>query len=213
MTASDLATIELQQRELASLSFDEIMAQLADTNSGIKVVSRDLIKDKGELIGVPNVITRIAFIPGDFPGTDYVALEATVASETVLKDEIQKGRLTIVNDVKNLSVEPDQTIVYLDGGTGIRRQVVAMLVRFGIVTVPEVGTFEHIVNGRPVENPLDLPFPMWTSCTQMSDGDDPRPVITHDHNGNQLALMSLRGLRMSEYDNDHAKGNITFYLS
>lgn len=87
-------------------TYDELLATQAET---LDEVSGSDLTDKEALIGVPFVITRVVFRAGDYQDTEYVSVEATARS---------LGQ-----------------VVFNDGSTGIRRQLLSYLLSKGIARV------------------------------------------------------------------------------
>lgn len=131
------------------------------------IPGRDLIAEKDELIGVPFIITSVAFRPdskGGAAARDFVSVECV--------------------DINN------RALVFNDGSTGIRRQVVAYLQLCGLIS-----------------KDID---PDDRMCTV---GDD-AGSITFDLDGNPAKpLGSPKGLRKSEYKTVEYGEAVTYYLS
>ena len=103
------------------------VTQNADTVEGADL-------EKGaNLIGVPFCITKAVFREGDFLNQGvtgwYVSLEALIAPAREVTRAYQRGR--IPKDTV-LSVEPGESIIFNEGGTGVYRQVIAYLEAKGL---------------------------------------------------------------------------------
>lgn len=164
--------------EIAAVPQDEILKVGAapDTfaallsSADLDVVEGRDIAVKDALIGVAFIATKATFYPGI--GGDFVTLEI------LTRDGVEM----VVND----------------GGTGIRRQVVAYLKAKGLV---DVGPAHP-----KYENPDDKPVELW-------------PVVAHQEQavkGFEIKLLAKRGLRKSEYAADKESGRTegtTYYLA
>lgn len=127
MTIQPVSELSVDLDFANQLSFDEL-----DQLGGLEVISHDLIDDdrKPFLLGVPHIITRCTFRPSDYNDDyDMISCEAIIASEAKLHRAVKAGRVVHASTVENLNpvIEPGARIVYNDGSTGIRNQVVAML--------------------------------------------------------------------------------------
>lgn len=134
----------------ATPTFDEL---LSDPTLD-KVAGADEVYNQGNkdaLIGKPFVVIGVSFNQGE---------KGEFASLTCIDKE-------------------NRQIVINDGGTGIRRQMVAYLSTLGLI---DVG---NVLN--PDDNPLDKPYDRWFR------GDDAA------HEGFKIKLLCKRGLRKSDY--------------
>ncbi len=131
------------------------------------VVEGYTLTDKATLIGVPFIIIGITFRYGglfaDRRPRDYVSVEA------VTKD--------------------NAPIVFNDGSTGIRRQLVQYLGSVGLLPNGNVEDPDTVIVG--VEG--------MTHAAHMTEGMRP--------------LACPRGLRVSEYENEYTKEGETYYLA
>lgn len=153
--------------------------------------------DKDDLIGVPHVVLTATYRPGypdpetRKPG-DYVSLEAVVADQELLSAVPVKSQLP-----SPLTVFGNEPVIYNDGSTGIRRSITELLHDDGIIDVgPE----------KPGENRFDRPYQQWARGGELAE-DGIRAVAS----GERFRYTALRGLRVSEYENDYGPAR-TFYF-
>lgn len=136
----------------------------AELVQGTAVVEGRTLRDKATLIGVPHIITGVSFRPVDAKNKrDFVSVEAT--------------------DVNDLA------IVYNDGGTGIRRQIVAYLQAAG--QLPQD------------MNPDDMIAANGAESVSFEFSNDGTGIPT---------LAVPRGLRESDYESDYGPAR-TYYLA
>lgn len=142
------------------------------------VDSQDLVKDKRDLVGTPLVITRITFSPGDFK-TGFVSLEATL--------------------------DDDRRIVFNDGSTGVRRQILAYAVQKGYLIWPTTA------DGGTIS-------PMTEEYSDYEIGDSLDVEIRFSNDGRKIVVISdialfvRHGLRLSEYESEDGPAT-TYYLN
>lgn len=191
----------------AAQTYDEAMAGAYASIGGV------LPLEKAFLEGVPHVITRYVFWTPQ-KGTGMVSVEAIVASQAVLNRLIGRGKL----NAERLAVEADEHVIYNDGGTGIRRQLVQFGQLIGALSVGHgKGKTSMPEDGKLGESRYDLPWTQWTSFAQTaSQGKDDAGIDVYvpcveTMNGAPLRLRVTTGLRVSEYKNDTGD-NATWYL-
>lgn len=187
-----------------SMDWDTLVSQ------GDKVAGHDLAKDDllDALSGVPFVVTALTFRKGylrpptpDFPeGRQfaYVSAECVIAPER----ELKRRRV----NVEDLPFDPNGTVVFNDGSTGIYRQLVQYLAMRGAITLPDPLT----ETGNHGDSTYDLPPRDWSDvhAGSLTFTDDGWADYTVD-----VRLVCPRGLRISEYVNDWApNGAKTRYL-
>lgn len=157
----------------------------------VDVVEGSDLLDKKLLEGVPHIITRIVFRPSGKSDKNYVSVEA------ITKDNEQ--------------------VVYNDGSTGIRRQLMNYALAKGwAVPAEEAHTVISEAKAQP-NNVLDygdLPIDMfdWDLPAEMRfDNNGDRLVVISD-----LKLHAKRGLRPSDYkwkdENGKERDATTYYL-
>lgn len=178
---------------------------LALTDQADTVEGADLEKG-ANLIGVPFCITRAVFREGDFVNQGitgwYVSLESTIGPIGEIARAYRRGRIP---DGTQLTVEPGESVVFNEGGTGVYRQIVAYLEAKGLVTLPEGPE-----GGAWRESRYDTLPPEWTSNAGITEtGDDGKPVSIEFG----VTLLCPRGLRQSEYENEATKQGVTRYLA
>lgn len=156
-----------------------------------EAIGSDLISGEAadKLIGVPMMIYKITYRDGIRRAgvqwrDDYVSCEAVVAPQHVLEARANRGRL----DLRNISVDPGEHIVFNDGSTGIYRQITGYLQAKELIKLPE----PLVMVGSKGECSLDLPRSEWESGAELATAGIP------------VRLLCPRGLRYSEYQNDFA---------
>lgn len=179
------------------------------------VDSGELIKneDLGRLFKVPFVITAVAYRKGDIvqkgetePGA-YVSITATIADEPTLLKLHKFGRINL----DELPFMPEESIVFNDGSTGVKRQITEFLHVQQYIQVAEP---DHIViGGASGASSFDLPPHKWANVSE-------RGTYVLDEDGFGLYDVTLetrlhcrRGLRPSNYSNEYAKDATTWYLA
>lgn len=195
--------------DIEGMSYTELLQNA----QGMFYVPGGTLIEKEHLLGVPHIITKVTFqTPSKRKGTDrdFVSVEATVADEETLARAIKRGRVPNTTGLADCAVEPNERIVYNDGSTGIRRQIVMMLnggqlinAHDGITKLPE-----------DITNAFDLPWPMWDDMGE--------PEMLHYGEGTEnerevpcyhVMIHARQGLYASEYTNEYAPdGAVTFYL-
>lgn len=174
------------------------------TRDALEIGGGDL--ERGDsLVGVPFCITGLKFWRGDYVRSDdrtkngdVVAIYLTVGPEYEIARGIRRGRIEMP-----LSVEAGEVLVFNEAGTGMYRQLVAILEAQGFITLPE-GRGEGVYGESRYDTPIDL----WTN----PDGsglftDSEKPTIDFT-----VKILCPRGLRLSEYENEHTKAGRTRYI-
>jgi len=202
---SDIATTDNQP--FGQLSF----AQLREGATAV-IQSAQLEKEKARLLGIPHIITRVTYRPG-IEEKDYVSIEAVVADAGTLEYEVKRGRVPGASVFADLTVEPEERIVYNDGSTGIRRQLTHLLHNMGLIEVLGVGQDLAV---------FDTPYFEWMTFTQVGlmNGEAEGvkievPDFTLSPSGTPLAIVVGHGLRISEFPNPANPKAMSevFYLS
>lgn len=200
-------------------SFEQLMHA---ANGEYYVIPGLSLHDKSALVGVPFIITRVTFRPVPeatkqikHPG-DFASIEATVANALTLKTQIQYKRISdpttgrTIEAVEELPFEPGERIVFNDGSTGVRRQLVQIFDGAGLITVGALKEYGEITNA------YDMPWTKWDDVgeqiNKLTEEGIATPTIDRNPAGNQLLIVARRGLRVSTYayGNDMAT---TYYLS
>jgi hypothetical protein len=166
--------------------------------------------EKGEmLIGVPFLLVKATFRPGDYlnsvTGTKgaYVSLDAIIAPQRDLDKALARKRITAE---QHASLDPGEQIIFNEGGTGVYRQIVKFLHDTGRITfasdLPEGGAYG--------ESCLDTPIGEWDvdQSAEFRRDDDERPTVAFS-----IRLLCPRGLRSSEYENEATKTGLTRYIA
>jgi hypothetical protein len=219
---SDIAVPEnvgiIDTRPSWQLGYDE----LARFDGAWQIDSNQLFNSDAKpfLLGVPFIITALTFRP--IPPTkvnpnprDYVSVEAIIASEDVLERELRLGRVPNFDSLAGLEsvgVEPELRIVFNDGSTGVRRQLVMMLHTAGVI---DAGGDKSMGGAQ-----YDQWYGGWTHIDQWTkepDGEslDGVPHITMTSAGKPLVIKCKRGLRASTYENENTDNQevTTYYLA
>jgi hypothetical protein len=157
-----------------------------------QTLSRELINTKGDLRGVPMILTSFTFRPGKTQEKgkmgDYVSVEAVTYD--------------------------NRRVVFNDSSTGIRRQVVAWLTAQGNVEVPDV-------KGKTGEPDYDRPFQYWKSETVKGGTFKGQTGQEHLRiealpGGEPIRFLARHGLRESTYPTPGATNlkdtSTTYYL-
>jgi hypothetical protein len=221
----EITDLGITPKDLNTVSYDVLMA---DGNLAYELESSGLL-GKQALVGVPFVITGVTYqyvepLPAATvaklkkagkPAEDprgFVSIDAVVGNVPALERAIKRGAVPGVDDVKALPVDPEERIVFNDGGTGIRRQITMLLDQAGIITV---GNGEPAANRR-LDRRFDLPWWKWEvkpSAENMVEmGENTIPHITRNHVGTQLLIPARRGLHVSRYSDDVFGDAETYYL-
>lgn len=157
---------------------------------GFRLVSKD------DMVGVPHAIIGVTFregFPRDGQMGDYVSIEAIVADKTSLDSAPVKSMLPA-----DMTVWPNEPVVYNDSSTGIRRELVRVFHSIGMVDVGQ--------SSNPDENTFDRQFQLW------ADGADKAQMgFTKNDFGGKAIYLALRGLRRSDYESPYGPAT-TFYF-
>lgn len=185
------------------LDFRKLLAEGGDEafwSQGFRLV------EKEDLLGIPHIIVSVTYREG-FPRAgvkgDYVSLEAVVASADILASmPVMKTIMTLQENVKtvyDLTVFPNEAVIYNDGSTGVRRQVTEKIASLGMIDPGPAG--------NDVLVPADRQVQKWAKG---SDLLGERLVATP--NGQPLRFNNLRGLRKSDYENEYGEAT-TYYIA
>jgi hypothetical protein len=197
-----------QGGQLGKLSFASMLSNVdAVVSTGV------LEQDKARLIGVPHMITRLTFRPPtpsptvDDPNamTDYVSIECVVADMPRIMQAIERRWIPGVTDLSGFAFSPEESLVYNDGSTGIRRQLVKFLAQAERITLPP----------RPSnvgDEFFDMPWTEWEAFDnytfQNVEGSDTKIEVPDF----DFRVFAEHGLRVSEYTFE-GRAATTFYLS
>lgn len=163
------------------------------------------------LNGVPFAVVSVTFREGytrEVAGVkakgDYASLEIVIGDEKALK------RAGVKRD--EFPFEPLDVVRFNDGGTGVRRQIVAYLAMKGVIELQEGLKAEDISTfGKLGESDCDIPVSMWH---HMHAGDvrfDTDGGTVFDYTFDRPLIVS-RGLRSSEYENENGR-SVTRYFA
>lgn len=201
----------LTNRELyaaGARTFAEAMAE-ADVIIG----GGDLWKDEDldRLIGVPFAVVGGTFrnammreVHGIKMRGDYVTLHCILADE----DMMRRSRV----DWESRDLTPGAEFLFNDGGTGVRRQMVAYAVAKGYVTLSDTPVADLKTSGALGECDFDYPVQMWKDIhigdVKFDGGDETTWTFELPR-----MLVAKRGLRVSTYDTEMYGENSTRYLA
>jgi hypothetical protein len=151
--------------------------------------------DKSMLVGVPMVVLGVTFregIPRNDRAGDYVSVEAVCGGRADLNRNIRLGVL----DGSNLAIDPNEPVVFNDGSTGVRRQLVNVLHESGCINVgmPE--------DNENLKDRFDRPFQFWLPDEFVANAEiTEKSVGFHAMStGEPLRFLFRNGLRVSEYE-------------
>lgn len=164
--------------------------------------------EKSWLEGVPHVITRVTFWVSDIKDKDFVSLQAVVAPDRFIRRQLDRNKIRELDDNGRPKVDPEEAIVYSDGSTGIRRQIVSLLETFKLIEIKS----DLPPNGKLGESRYDLNFTHWEFEQATEQGDTIVPDFTKMHNGSPLRINVKGGLMSSKGDNHTEEGKPTYYL-
>jgi hypothetical protein len=177
------------------------------TETAAKLSGGDLVK--GDLlIGVPFVITFMTFREGDYlnAGTKetgaYVTIECLTGDNKAFARALKRGRIT-----EDCPFDPEEEIIFNEGGTGAYRQALQVWESLGWVKLPEGPE-----GGAYGESRFDTPIGKWEFPEK---GEWPQ--VRFDPQGTPVCsapvrLSCPRGLRVSEYKNEYTQEGRTRYF-
>jgi hypothetical protein len=165
-----------------------------------EVLGHDLARDEllDALEGVPFLITRVTFRKGDY-AAHYVSCECVIAP----KDMLERRRVNLAT----LPFDAGDHVVFNDGSTGIRRQIVAYLYGKGYIALPD----PVVIEGKAGECSFDLSPGEWAdiSAGDMRFDTDGSAVYQAD-----VRILAKRGIRISDgYSNEWTQDGKTRYLA
>jgi len=182
---------ELVNRPIGQLSYRDLV-----DNATFVVDESQLEKEKARLVGVPFVITRVTFRPGD-ASPDYVSCECVVGDAQACAEAVGRGWVPGVTDVQNFPFMPEERVVFNDSSTGVRRDIVRLLHSAGMINVGEAGEGE---------DPFRREWQGWSSFSQAGqmNGEDGEkidvPDFTKSPSGGQFTILARHGLRVSDFN-------------
>lgn len=177
-----------------------------------EILGYDLARDEtaDDLVGVPFLITRVAFRPGVMRGkvrAAYVSCESVIAPElnaALINSRRESSRLPRVSSLDTLAFGPGSHVVFNDGSTGVYRQVVKYLAAKRMITlktpVIETGTYG--------ESSFDQPPGGWSGV----NAGNPETTDGFTFYTADIRLFCPRGLRLSLYENDYTQTGKTRYI-
>lgn len=178
------------------------------TADAIEISGGDLER-ADSLIGVPFCITGVKFWRGDYARSDIkgkngdvAAVYLVVGPEHELARGIRRGRIEMP-----LNVEAGEVLVINEAGTGMYRQLVQILESMGKIILPE-GPGEGAYGASRFDTPIDqwnFPDDIAGQGVTAKWGDSPTIDV-------QVKILCPRGLRASDYENEHTKQGRTRYI-
>lgn len=208
-SSKEIAVVDEMENVLAVSPDADLMnisvADLAQSDQ-YRIPGWDLVSDKDMLMGVPFFIVGATFQmpvadkarPGGF--RDYVSSRAIIGTQEMLDEANERGWIP-----GKLAFKAEERILFNDGSTGIRRDIVKILDSAGLI---KVGNEDLSVG----VNRFDLPWTMWDSFSQSAlQGENVVPEFTTNHRGNLFTIKCARGVRRSDYSNEYGDSS-TYYL-
>lgn len=200
--------------DASQLSFDQLMGDAPVLHT---FDSEDLI-DKSHLLGIPFAITEVSFRPTEVPDptnpkksikSDYVSVVGRTGSEAWLDKAAAAGRIPNYTDWREIGViEPNQRIVFNDGSTGVRRQLVKILHENGLINV---GGDVDAKGNRDYDRRIHE----WDDAEFDEDGTADTVTINKVYGAmtsGPLVIRVFKGLRVSRYAFGAGEAE-TYYLS
>lgn len=173
-------------------------------------LARDELAD--DLVGVPFMLTAIAFRPGvmrDKVRQAYVSCEVLIGPKMDLRhinNLRASSELNRLTDLDGLAFGPGDHVVFNDGSTGVYRQCVQYLTAKGYIQLaPPV-----IEAGVYGVSSFDQPPEQWANIIRGNEYQ--KDGFTGYSTGLAPALYCPRGLRLSLYSNEYTQTGRTRYL-
>jgi hypothetical protein len=211
LSSKQLAPISTENREASifdgsfnpDMEFRKLALEATYIHMGYTLV------DKSMLEGVPMVVLGVTFregIPRNGEWGDYVSVEAICGGQADLNRNIRLGML----DGSNLTIDPNEPVVFNDGSTGVRRQLAQILHESSLINV---GPTPEEKEG--LKSQYDRPFQFWIPEDYASTAEQTdKSVGFHTMaTGEPLRFLFRNGLRSSEYE--WSPGNLatTYYFA
>lgn len=204
--SKEIAKVDEMENALALSSDVDLMnVSYADLNASdqYRIPGWDLVDNKDHLMGVPFIVVGVTF---QMPvadkgrpagGRDYVSCRAVIGDEEALQEATDRGWIP-----GKLAFKPNERILFNDGSTGIRRDIVKILHSAKLIDVGH--------EDDPAR--FDLPWNQWKRFSQSAmQGENQVPEFISNHRGNLFAIKARRGVRKSEYSNEYGDA-VTYYL-
>lgn len=213
-TAVDTVTGEVIGAKGAS-PFD----RLASAPGVITTTGHDLVKgpDFDDLTGVDLIITRITIRKGAArpQGSPWTSLDGGYLSAELTTNPVQRIKVVnrcraaagmeVIDDLGELSFDPGDSLVFNDGGTGIYRDIVAILHEEGYIAVPS-----GKANAPKGFSRFDTVPEEWEILKGDAIEKDDEPFLGYT---TPILLHAVRGIRRSKpYRGDFPGEAVTRYL-
>lgn len=198
-----------EDADYSMMSYDELMGMETFRIEGLTLCSKE------DLLGVPHIITKATYWMPKAEQNGMVSIEATVASPQFLERAINRRWCPNIERIDQLLIDPNERIVYNDGGTGVRRQITMLAHNYGAI---DVGNEDEQTDAR-----FDAPWPEWENFIDSRYQNKtitavpcvwriPNNPSDVEEGFRKMALRVDRGLYVSKYDNEYADDATTFYL-
>jgi hypothetical protein len=188
-----------------TLSFAELIELDSHVIDGFTEV------DKSEMLGVPHVITSMTFWYPKKDQRGFVSVECTAGDANALETALRRGWIPNKTMLSELMFSPNERVLYNDGSTGIRRQLVELLESARLL---DVGNRD--IRDRSRFDKSWLEWESFSQHTTQGNNDSGEPVIVpsfrENANGQPLLVIVPRGLHVSQYSNDHTDEGETYFL-
>jgi hypothetical protein len=208
LAAKEVAPLSTEERETSlfdgsfnpDMEFRKLALEATYIHMGYTLV------EKSMLIGVPMVVLGVTFrqgIPKNGKDGDYVSVEAICGGRTDLNRNIRLGML----DGDNLAIDPNEPVVFNDGSTGARRQLVEVLHDSGIINVGPTPEESEGLKSR-----FDRPYQWWLNENVNAEETDTSLGFHVMTTGEPLRFLFRNGLRASEYEWTPGQLATTYYF-
>jgi hypothetical protein len=164
---------------------------------GFRLVTKD------DLEAITHIIVGVTYregFPRDQKKGDYISIEAVVADQATL-DLPQCRKMRESRHLgSELTVFPNEPVVYNDSGTGARRTLTELFAWMGLIDCGSLAGFTSLT-------PYDKPYQLWAAGADLATTG-----IIADNNGEKFRYGVPRGLRRSDYTVEGVGDATTFYF-
>jgi len=211
MTVAELAFPGQVTETEAKAAPVSLWDSLSDATPMFEVHGSQLEREKWGLLGIPFYILSAHFqMPTETRPRGYVTLETVIAPKELIEQQIKYGRVAMGLEAdafatfdawhERWGIEPGAPLIFNDGSTGIRRELVEMLHVAGLINVGFTPQ-ERKDEGRFV---FDRPWTEWAesgTLVQVGSGESARMEPHFDNAGKALVKVH-RGLKVSRKDEE-----------